>query len=359
MPDLQKIAVISSGNGGQTMAAYLKHMGYTVSLYVRERERVLMFPADHVFRLRGIIRDDCAVDCVSCDMGEVIRDANLIMVTTPAQYHPVVAREMAPFLQDGQIVVLNPGRTFGAYVVKKTLAEAGCDKDIVVAEAETFVFACRCARVAEPYIHGIKRRVRVAAYDPGDTPRVMEALLPAFAGIMEPAENVFVTDFSNIGMIFHPLPILLNITRVEAQEKFRYYTQGITPLVANIIERMDRERVEIAKAYGANVPSAFDWLGEHYGSQGDTLHERIQNTDAYANIFAPTDIDTRYIYEDMLTGCVPIYYAGLAIGVNAPIINSAILWASTIYATDFKHNGRNDEVIDFQALAGEAAAWAK
>lgn len=353
MLDQKKIAVISSGNGGQSMAAYLKHAGYSVSLYVRERERVLMFPSDHVFHLRGIVQSDPVIDCISYSMAEVIRDAHLIMVTTPAQYHPFIAREMAPYLKDGQIVVLNPGRTFGTYVVKKTLDEAGCKKNIVIAEAETFVFTCRCERMAEPFLHGIKKHVRVAAHNPSDTPKVIAALSSKFPGVMEPAKNTFVTSFTNIGMIFHPLPILLNITRVEAKEKFRHYTQGITPMVANIIERMDRERVEIAKAYGADVLSAFDWLGEHYGAEGDTLYERIQNTAAYANIFAPTATDTRYVFEDMLTGCVPVYCAGRAIGMDAPIINSAILWASTIYTTDFNQNGRNDEVIDFKALLAE------
>lgn len=354
MLDQNKVAVISSGNGGQSMAAYLQHMGWSVSLYVRERERAEMFPHDRVFHLRGIVEGDPVVDCVSHRMDEVIRDAGLIMVTTPAQYHPIVAREMAPCLEDGQIVVLNPGRTFGTYVLKKTLEEAGCDKDVIIAEAETFVFACRCARVAEPFIHGIKEYVRVAAHNPRNTPAVIEALSPKFPGIMKPAESTFLTSFTNVGMVFHPLPILLNITRVEAKEKFRFYIDGISPLVANILERMDRERVMVARAYNVDVLSAFDWLGEHYGSEGETLYERIQSTPAYAGIYAPTDIDTRYIYEDMLTGCVPMYYAGLAAGVDTPVINSAILWASTIYETDFKHNGRNNEVIDFPALLKDA-----
>lgn len=110
----------------------------------------------------------------------------------------------------------------------------------------------------------------------------------------------------------------------------------------------------VAKAYGVDVLSAFDWLSEHYGSKGDTLYERIQNTEAYENILAPTDIDTRYIYEDVLTGCVLKYYAGRAIGIESPIINSAILWASTIYASGFKQNGRNDKIIDFAALLADA-----
>jgi len=354
MLDQNKIAVISTGNGGQTMAAYFANLGVSVSLYAREKERVEMFPSDRVFSLRGAIEADPVIDCISNDMQEVIKGAHLIMVTTPAQYHPVIAEDMATHLEDGQIIVLNPGRTFGTYVFKKKLEEFGNNKNVILAEAETFIFACRCARVAKPFIHAIKDLVRVAAHNPADTPKVVDVLSPKFPGIIQPAKSTLHTSFTNVGMIFHPLPILLNITRVEKQEKFRYYIDGITPLVANIIERMDMERVAVATAYGVDVPCTFDWLDDHYGSKGDTLYERIQNTAAYANIFAPTDIDTRYIYEDVLTGCVPTYFAGEAIGIETPIINSVILWASTIYATDFKQHGRNNEAIDFKELLANA-----
>lgn len=354
MLDKNKVAVISSGNGGQAMAAYLKLAGFYVTLYAREEERVAMFPKDRVFKLRGHVEGDAVLDCISCNMSEVIKDAQLIMVTTPAQYHPIIAREMAACLTDGQIIVLNPGRTFGTYVIKKTLEESGCDKAVIIAEAETLVFACRCVRIAEPFIHGIKDHVRVAAHTVSDTPLVIEALSDKFPGIMEGAESTLHTSFTNMGMVFHPLPILLNITRVENKEKFHYYTQGITPLVANILERLDKERVAVAEAYGVEVLSAFDWMLEHYNADGETLYERIQNNPAYANIFAPTDIDTRYVFEDVMTGCVPMFYAGKAIGVDTPVINSAILWASTIYETDFKQNGRNDRVVDFDALLAQA-----
>lgn len=347
MLDKNKIAVISSGNGGQTMAAYFASMGYSSSLYAREQERIEMFPKDHVFYLRGIIDSNPVVDVISCDMEEVISNAHLIMVTTPAQYHHHVAKDMAPYLKDNQIIVLNPGRTFGTYVFKKTLEENGCNSNVILAEAETFVFACRCARVAHPYIYGIKKHVMVSAHNVIHTSEVVDTLNNVFPNIFCPAPNTLSTSFSNIGMVFHPLPILLNITRIEAKEKFYFYSQGISPLVANIIERLDRERVETAKMYGTKVLSAFDWLSDHYGSVGDTLYEKIQNTFAYSKIVAPLDIDTRYIYEDILTGCVPMYYAAKAVGIDTPVINSTILWASTIYSTDFKHNGRGTNMIDF------------
>jgi opine dehydrogenase len=356
MQNKKKIAVISTGNGGQSMAAYFAHLGYSVSLYAREKERAEMFPKDGVFKLRGVVEGNPVVDFISHDMCDVIKDAHLIMVTTPTQYHHVVAREMADCLEEGQMIVLNPGRTFGTYVFLQTLAEYGCDKNVIVAEAETFIFACRCARVAEPYIHGIKKHVRIAAHNAKDTDKVVEAVSALFPGFIESASSTLDTSFSNIGMVFHPLPILLNITRVEAKEKFLYYMQGISPLVANILESLDKERIAVARAFGVEVQSAYEWLNVHYESEGETLYERIQNTSAYENIYAPLDIDTRYIYEDMLTGCVPFYFAGMSIGADTPIIKSAILWASTVYETDFIQLGRNDSRINFDQLLKDSAA---
>ena len=65
------------------------------------------------------------------------------MVTTPATGHYELACLMAPYLKDGQIIVLNPGRTGGALEVYETIRNYGCDKDIIVAEAQTFIYACR------------------------------------------------------------------------------------------------------------------------------------------------------------------------------------------------------------------------
>ena len=345
-----RIAVISSGNGGQTMAAYFANMGYSVSLYVREEERATMFPKDKVFRLRGLVRGDPVVDLISHDMKTVTTNAHLIMVTTPAQYHHIIAREMASCLEDGQIIILNPGRSFGTYVFEKMLSQYNCQAKVIIAETDTFVFACRCEKVAEPYIHGFKKRLNVAAHKKNDTPTVAKVLSLKFPNIVRPVASTVYTSFSNIGLVFHPLPFLLNITRAERRERFFIYAEGITPLVADMLERLDAERVAVARAFGADVLPAFDWLKEHYGAEGGSLYERIQNTEAYMKIIAPVDLYSRYIFEDIPTGLVPISFAGKAIGCATPVIDSAIAWAGSIYGMDFRKDGRNDEMIDFGAL---------
>jgi len=93
---------------------------------------------------------------------------------------------------------------------------------------------------------------------------------------------------------------------------------------------------------------------DSYGARGETLYEQIQNTQAYQTVLAPVDIDTRYIFEDIRTGCVPTSCAGHAAGVKTEVLDTLITWASILYDRDFRAEGRNDDLIDFDALLGTA-----
>lgn len=348
MIDSNKVAVISTGNGGQSMAAYFAHKGASVSLYAREQERVDMFHT-HKFLLSGVVDAIVRISLISSNMKEVIQNAHLIMITTPSQYHSIVAREMAPYLEDGQIIVLNPGRTFGTFELDSTLKKYGCTADVTLAEAETFILTCRCLEIGCPIIYGIKQNMMVAAHNKERTALVVDCLSKYFSSI-KGAQSVLETDFCNIGMIFHPIPILMNITRVEQKEEILYYHSAITPLVASILERMDAERVAVAAAAGVQTPSAMQWLIERYGASGKNLYECIQNTEAYNGVYMPTELNIRYIFEDIPTGCVPIHCAGNALGVPTPIIDAVIQWAGTVYQTDFLKIGRNEESFAIKDL---------
>jgi opine dehydrogenase len=137
---------------------------------------------------------------------------------------------------------------------------------------------------------------------------------------------------------------------VEAKEDFLFYIDGISQLVAGILEKMDAERVAVARAFGVEISDAGNRLRECYGSRGDSLYEVIQNIGAYKNVLAPTDIDTRYIFEDIRTGCVPVSCAGNYAGVKTEAIDTVIKWASLLYNTDFLADGRNGESLDFEYI---------
>lgn len=343
-----KIAIISTGNGGQALAAYFAYYGAEVSLYAREQARVEMF-VDNEFKLGGILEATVKINSISCNMQEVIKGAELIMVTTPAQYHLDVAREMAAYLEDNQVVVLNPGRSFGTCVFAKVLNEVNPEKHVILAEADTFIFTCRCQEIAHPIIYKIKDNLRIAAHRAEDTAQVVEMLSHYFDGVEE-AGSVLETAVGNMGMIFHPLPVLMNLTRIEKKEVFRYYHEAISPLVAQVLERLDQERVLIGKTIGVRAVSAQQWLQDKYGVEGNSLYERIQNTEAYSDVYAPTELNTRYIFEDIPTGIVPMLALGKRFNLKLPVMEGLSKWAMAVYERDFYKAGRNEEVIDFDEL---------
>ena len=61
------------------------------------------------------------------DLKIALKNADVIMIVTPASAHKNIAEEIAPFLTNNQIIVLNPGRTFGSVEVKRIIEKKGTD----------------------------------------------------------------------------------------------------------------------------------------------------------------------------------------------------------------------------------------
>ena len=111
-----RYTVIGAGHGGKAMAADLAAKGFAVSLYNRTAERINEIVACGTIDLEyedGISRC-CPLTLATSEMGEAIEEADVIMVVAPASAHRDVAHGCAPHLRDGQIVILNPGRTGGS-----------------------------------------------------------------------------------------------------------------------------------------------------------------------------------------------------------------------------------------------------
>ena len=116
MSEVTRFTVIGAGHGGKAMAADLAIKGFPVTLYNRTPERI------GEIALRGEIELEYEdgtsrlgrLALVTSDIAEALTSADVIMVVLPASGHRGVAHTCAPHLRDGQIVILNPGRTGGA-----------------------------------------------------------------------------------------------------------------------------------------------------------------------------------------------------------------------------------------------------
>lgn len=345
-----RYAVIGAGNGGIAMAGFLALKGFSVNLFNRTVERIRPLMENPEIHLTGAIEGTGVLNIVTDDIGKAIEDVDVIMVTVPAVGHFQLAKMMAPYLRDGQVIVLNPGRTGGALEVYENIKSSGCDKKITVAEAQTFIYACRvtgsnCAR-----IFSVKNEVALAAIPATHTRHVINLISEAYPEFIS-AQDVMETSLNNFGAIFHPAPTLLNSSHIERGQTFDYYLEGITPSVGRMLEKLDEERIKIARALGVKAVSALEWLEEAYGAKGDTIYQAIQNNPAYKGLTAPKGLDTRYIYEDVPCSLVPMASLANQLGIDTPVMNTIIHLANIMTGRDFWREGRNVEKLGLKGLS--------
>ncbi|WP_041077276.1 NAD/NADP-dependent octopine/nopaline dehydrogenase family protein [Thermotoga caldifontis] len=338
-----KICVIGAGNGGQALAGYLALKGFDVSLFNRSERRILPIMKTRKIKLEGEVNATAQVSFATTNLAEAVKGRKLLMVVVPANAHREIAEKLAPLLEDGQIVVLNPGRTAGALEFVNVLKEKGVKKDVVVAEAQTFVFASRMSNPGVVRIFRIKNAVPVAALPASRNKDLEETLLKVMPEF-EIAPSTLHTSFNNIGAVFHPATIILNAGWVETTfGKFEFYFEGISPSVAKVLETIDEERCTVARRFGIEPMTAVQWLSYAYDVKGRDLYEAIHNNEGYRGIQAPTSLENRYILEDVPTSLVPISAFGRLVNVETPTIDSIVRLASIMMGIDFFKEGRNFE----------------
>lgn len=350
-----KVAVLGAGNGGHAFAGDLALRGYQVRLYNKFSHEIVDLQAAGGVRLEGAIDGFGPLDLVTTDIASVVAEADIILVVVPATAHAFMAEACSPYLRDGQVIVLNPGRTGGALEFHQVLKGRGVECRVVVSEAQTLLFACRISGPARVRVNSIKRQVPLAALPSRDTPRALEALRPLYPQFVA-ARDVLETGLDNMGAVFHPGTVVLSVARIESGVPFEFY-RDMTPAVARFLEAIDEERLAVARAYDVSAISAADWLERSYeGVGGVTLYDRILSNPAYAGIAGPRSLDVRYVLEDVPTGLVPIASLGRLAGVDVRATAGLVDVCGALCRRDFWLEGRN---LHRLGVAGLTIAEAK
>ena len=338
-----RYTVIGAGNGGKAMAAHLALKGFPVALYNRTSKHIDIIQKRGGIELKsyeGGPQGFGELTLVTANIAEALEHAEMIMVVVPSSAHTDIARLVTPYLRDGQIIILHPGRTFGALEFDKLLRDNHCTADVIVSEAETFIYASRSDGPASAYIYRIKDSVPLAALPATDTAQVLDVVNSAFPQFID-GVNVFHTSMNNIGAIFHPALTILNAGRIESTRgDFQFYIDGVTPSVARVLEALDRERVAVASAIGIRAQTTLEWLKKAYDTDGADLYEAIQNQEGYYGIGAPKTLAHRYIFEDVPMSLVPLAALGQQFGLSVRGMVSIIRLACIIHQRDYWHYGR-------------------
>lgn len=335
-----RIAVIGAGNGGQAISGYLAIQGHEVVLYDINQSKVDELNQLGGIELVGKLHGFGKLSCVTTNIEKALKNAELVMITTVANAHRSVAKSMARYIEEGQVIILNPGRTCGALVFRQTLEECSVGKRYYLAEAQTLVYACRIIENGKVNVIGVKDDVLLAGLPASDTDHVLDVVRPLYPCFVK-TENVLRTSLENIGAIFHPCICLFNAANIERHNQFWFY-RDMTSQVAGFIKKFDQERLAVGVAYGIELLSVTDWISFAYkDTKGETLCDRIRNNPAYHDIKAPGSIFTRQLTEDIPTGVLPISELGKAAGVKTPLLDAMIVIIENLLDMDLHTDARS------------------
>jgi opine dehydrogenase len=281
------------------------------------------------------------------NLGEAVQGADLIMVTTQALAHERVARELAPYLSDGQTVVLWPG-SGGTLVFRKVWDETGMNRRVFLAEAVTFPYCCRRLQgLGTVNIHRIDGpRMLLSALPATDTQAVIEALSGTYADVVKPAVSVLEPALYNVNIIVHPVGVLLNMGRIEhSKGEFWMYKEGLTPSVKKVIYRMDAERSALFRALGYS-PYTYDEIF------WDSFNMDVAQF-AITSSKGPFSMQDRYVTEDIPMGASLTVSIARKAGIPMPTYETMIHLASVVNDIDFYAIGRTLENLGLADLNSE------
>lgn len=328
-----KFTIIGAGNGGQSMAAHLTLLNHEVVLYDIQTELIAKINEKGGIKAEGVFEGFASVNATT-DLELAMSNSEVIMVTTTGTAHKSVARSIAPYLQDNQIILIFPGY-WGALEFRNIFDEVGMNKKVYVAETESLIYTCRYIEPGHVRVRKIKDSLEFAALPATDAPIVKDRLQEVYPQL-EITDSVLTTTLNNVNPVFHVPILLLNAGRIESEGDFYFYPDGATPSVVNVMEQLEKERLAIGEKLNINLSTCLELLKRFYDVDEENLYDAIQKNPAYKTGIAPTTLNYRYIYEDVPYGLHPIVKLGEKLGVKTPACNLLIDLASLIRKEDLR-----------------------
>ena len=232
------VTVIGAGNLGLAMAAHLSKYGNSVTLWNRSRSTIEKLIKSHTIYCQGVIEGPVGLKKVTDHIREAVEDPDVIFITTPANSHRYLAELIGKHIRKETIIVLNPGRTFGALEFQQVYNEYNQDYHQTIAETQTTIHVCRKTSQDSVNIIALKLDVLISTFEETKNHAIISRLPQCLHEHLIPAKSMIETSIGNVGMILHCAPLLLNTGWTESQDKiYKYYYDGITPTVGRLIEK--------------------------------------------------------------------------------------------------------------------------
>lgn len=346
------ISILGAGNGGTAVAAQLSLYGHDVTLIKTSNamhddnfDYLLKNGGKVVLSEKGI-NETAKIKHVTRDLS-MLSDSEVVLIYIQTNYHENLIKRIKPYLHDGQIILINPGYLSTAYVLKHCP-----DIDLTICEAQSSFLDCRISEPGHIKIGFRNVRNPLGIYPASRTSESKEILDQlGFPFVYLP--SVIEAALHNPNLIVHTVGAIMSIPRIEKTKgEYCMYHEVFTPSVWRILESIDNEKMNVMAKLGCRRISYVEAC--KYRNTLDDKRNAKEVFFWYANMptraKGPTEVDSRYISEDVPQGLVLLETLGIKLKVKTPICTSLINLASAALGRDLRLEGRTIERMGSDSL---------
>lgn len=334
---MRNITVIGAGATGIAFSATLVEQGHNVTLFELEKA------AAHLKELkkRGKIvrtgygpQGDVALPRMTTAAAEAVPNAELIFIAAVANRHELICKTIAPYLHDGQTVCFFNGNC-GSIRLKRLTA----GKDIVVGETVGTYTSTRYLGDGVVHFASMPKSPKsVAAFPARDSSRLVERIGECYPTVCYPdvpVHNVFEGSLNSPNVSIHLAASLLCVSAMERSLDFRLYRDGVCPSTLTMIRAVEAEKEAVFSKFGYKSNSYFGQIEACLNFDADPR----PNLAGFRLTTGPNGVSHRYISEDAFAGDCLLVSLGEALGVDTPVLRSAVTMAGVLNGINYLKEG--------------------
>lgn len=347
-----KITVVGAGHGGTTIAADLKEKGHCVTLLKtssslhNEHFQYLDQNNGKITIVNGSKETSVNLDIVTTDVELAITSAEVIIIYVQTNYHEQIIKRIIPFMNEEQIVLLEPGYLSTAYFIKHQP-----DVPLTIVEAQSSPIDCRIIEPGKVKVLFKNVRNPVAIFTEKNK-TIIEEKLNKLQYDFVYLESVIEAALHNPNLIVHTIGGIMSIPRIEyTKGKYWMYKEVFTPHVWNLVESLDDEKMNVLERIGAPRLSYVDAC--KFRNFTDLTIDAKTAFFEYAESNSPEGpfvADSRFITEDVPEGLVLLESLGEMLNVKTPTCTGLINTASAALDKNFREDARTVDSLGRENL---------
>lgn len=279
-------------------------------------------------------------ELVTRDAKAAMEFAEIVLVMTTTLQHESVAKLIAPFARDGQIIAMCPGY-MGSLIFKKYVKA-----DVIYCEWETTAYNGRVMNNDYVKITFYNPRNAISVLPTTKSQYVLDKFSTLFDNTHYLRKNILESALHNPNMIVHTIGMTFSASRIEySKGEFWMYREAFTDSIVKVINAFDKQKNEVLKAYGCEPLDYFE--AAKWRNEEDLTVDAMTSFRSFADSSnkGPSFLRHRYLLEDVPMGLGLFVSLGKVAGVDTSIAESIMTLGGALLGEDFKRQSRSIQYL--------------